>query len=121
MGNQINKTTTNSKNSLQVYPKVIYTKLTSKIFPAFSFERLNIIEICFNLSTIPRRLVVIKKFKKLSKKLIDKNKLSYWNTSKRYSALNYLNSPDTNKNETKKFHVSLKYIAWLCDKLEGKT
>lgn len=71
---------------------------------------------------MPRPLVVLKTLKKLSKKLIAKNKLSYWNTTNRFPALNYLNSPDdTNKiNETNKFHVSLKYIAWLCDKLEGK-
>lgn len=72
---------------------------------------------------MPRPLVVLKSLKKIPKKLIDKNKLSYWTTTNRYPALNYLNSPDdTNKNnETNKFHVSLKYIAWLCDKLEGKT
>lgn len=63
---------------------------------------------------------MLKKLKKLSKKF---NKLSYWNTTNRFPALKFLNSPDddTNKNnETNKFHVSLKYIAWLCDKLEGK-
>lgn len=72
---------------------------------------------CFNLTTMPRPLVMLKTLKKSIKKL---KKLAYWNTANRFPALNYLNSPDTNQiNETNKFHVSLKYIAWLCDKFEG--
>lgn len=69
---------------------------------------------------MPRPLVILKTLKKSLKKLTDKKKLAYWNTTNRFPALNYLNSPDTNQiNETNKFHVSLKYIAWLCDKFEG--